>query len=133
MSIELVPLSTATVSLAEPIAVSPTLMIGELTDVRYEGERLTGSMKGRAAADWLRISPDGYGTLDVKVTFETDDGAVIFAEYSGRLQFATMTVYAAPLFHTADERYTWINSIQAVAKGTFPEPGKLVYEIYEVR
>ena len=133
MSIELVPLSTATVSLAEPIAVSPTLMIGELTDVRYEGERLSGSMKGRAAADWLRISPDGYGTLDVKVTFETDDGAVIFAEYSGRLQFATMTVYAAPLFHTSDERYTWINSIQAVAKGTFPEPGKLVYEIYEVR
>jgi len=90
-------------------------------------------MKGNAAADWLRSSPDGYGTLDVKITYETHDGAIIHATYSGRLQFDTLTVYAAPLFHTGDERYAWLNRNQAVAKGAFQPDGTLVYEMYELR
>ena len=98
MTLELIPLCTATVSLAETINVSSTFLIGEVTGIRLEGERLHASMKGHAAADWLRVSPEGYGTLDVKVTVETDDGAIIHATYTGRLQFDTMTVYATPLF-----------------------------------
>lgn len=133
MTLELVPLCVATVSLAETITVSPTLVIGEVTAMTVEGERLKARLKGRAAADWLQISPEGYGTLDVKVTLETDDGALIHAKYSGRLQFDSGAVYAAPLFHTGDERYTWINRIQAVARGTFTEPGTLVYDMYELR
>lgn len=133
MTLELVPLCIATVSLAETITVSPTLVIGEVTAARFEGERLNGSMKGHAAADWLKVSPDGYGTLDVKVTLETDDGAIIHATYSGRLQFDTLTVYATPQFHTGDERYAWLNRIQAVAKGAFTAPTTLVYEMYELR
>ena len=133
MTLELVPLFTCTVSLAAPIPVSPTLMIGEVTAAVIDGERVKGRMKGNAAADWLRPSPEGYGTLDVKVTYETDDGAVIHATYSGRLQFDTMTVYAAPLFHTGDDRYLWMNRIQAVAKGAFTAPDTLVYEMYELR
>ena len=133
MALELVPLCTATVSLAAPITVSSTLMIGEVTAVNLEGERIRASMKGNAAADWLRPSADGYGTLDVKITYETHDGAIIHATYSGRLQFDTMTVYAAPLFHTGDERYLWMNRIQAVAKGTFLSSETLVYEMYELR
>ena len=74
MTLELVPLFTCTVSLAAPIPVSPTLMIGEVTAAVIDGERVKGRMKGNAAADWLRPSPEGYGTLDVKVTYETDDG-----------------------------------------------------------
>ncbi len=133
MTLELVPLCTATVSLAAPITVSPTLLIGEVTAMQVEGERLRASLKGRAAADWLRVSPEGYGTLDVKVTLETDDGAIVHATYSGRLQFDTGTVYAAPLFHTGDERYAWLNRIQAVSKGHFPSSDTLIYEIYELR
>ena len=133
MSLELIPLCTATVSLAPTINVSPELLVGEVLDARFEGERLKASMKGRAAADWLKVSPQGYGTLDVKVTLETDDGAIIHATYSGRLQFDTMSVYATPTFHTGDERYQWLNRIQAVAKGHFPGPGQLVYEMYELR
>jgi hypothetical protein len=132
MSIELVPLCTATVSLNETIMVSPTMVIGEVTAMRVDGERLSASMKGSAAADWLRISPEGFGLVDVRVTLETDDGAVIFAHYTGRFHFATMTVYATPQFHTGDERYLWINSIQAVAKGTFEGEKTLVYEMFEL-
>jgi hypothetical protein len=41
-------------------------------------------------------------------------------------------VYAAPLFETGDERYAWLNRIQAVAKGTLDGP-TLTYEIAEMR
>ena len=133
MSLELVPLCTATVTLAETITVSPELVIGEVTGLRMEGERLDASLKGNAAADWLRVSPAGFGTLDVKATVETHDGAIVHATYSGRLLFETMTVYAAPLFHTGDDRYDWINRIQAVAKGSFESPSTLVYEMFELR
>lgn len=138
MSLELVPLCTATIHLDEVMSISTSLVIGEVIDARFEGERLNAKLKGRAAADWLQVSPEGYGTLDVKATLGTDDGALIHATYSGRLLFDTMTVYTAPLFHTGDERYAWINRIQAVAKGSF-EPGEhgpfstLVYEMYELR
>lgn len=133
MSLELVPLCTVTVSLAPTINVSPSLVIGEVTGARVDGERLNASMKGSAAADWLRISPEGYGTLDVKITLETDDGAIVHATYTGRLLFDTMAVYATPLFHTGDERYAWLNRIQAVAKGAFQADGTLIYEMYELR
>jgi hypothetical protein len=133
MSLELIPLCTLTVSLAPTVTVSPSLVIGEVTAARAEGERLNASLKGAAAADWLQVSPEGYGTLDVKLTLETDDGALIHATYSGRLQFATMSVYAAPLFHTGDERYLWLNQIQAASKGTFQPDGTLIYEIFELR
>lgn len=133
MSLELVPLCTLTVTLAESINVSSSLVIAEVTAARAEGERFRANLKGSAAADWLQVSPDGYGTLDVKITLETDDGAIVHATYSGRLQFDTMTVYAAPLFSTGDERYAWLNRIQAASKGTFQPDGTLVYEMFELR
>ncbi len=133
MTLELIPLCTATVSLAPTINVAPDLVIGEVTGMTVVGERINATMKGNAAADWLKVSPNGYGTLDVKVTWETDDGAIIHATYTGRLQFDTMAVYATPLFHTGDERYQWLTRIQAVAKGAFQADGTLVYEMYELR
>ena len=133
MSLELIPLCIATVSLAETIVVSDSFVVGEVTGIRLEGDRIHASMKGHAAADWLQISPEGYGTLDVKVTVETDDGAIIHAKYTGRLLLDTMAVYATPLFHTGDARYSWLNKIQGVAKGAFHAADKLVYEMYELR
>jgi hypothetical protein len=133
MSLELIPLCTLSAAVPELIQVSPEFVIGEVTAARCEGERLKASMKGRASADWLTVSPRGYGTLDVRLTLETDDGALIFASYKGRLLFDTMTVYATPLFETGDERYAWLNLIQAVSKGQFVEPGMLVYEVFELR
>jgi hypothetical protein len=108
-----------------------TYLTSGQADLAYE--RFQANLKGNAAADWLRVSPDGYGTLDVKITLETDDGAIVHATYNGRLQFDTMTVNAAPLFNTGDERYAWMNRIQAVSKGTFQPDGTLVYEMFELR
>jgi hypothetical protein len=133
MPLELVPLCTTTVTLAEAINVSSGLGIAEVTAALAEGERFRADPKGNAAADWLQVSSEGYGTLDVRITLEADDGAIVYAAYGGRLQFDTMTVYAAPLFTTGDECYAWLNRIQAVSKETFQPDGTLVHEIHELR
>ena len=44
-----------------------------------------------------------------------------------------MTAYVAPRFETGDERYAWLNGIQAVGKGILYENLSLDYEWYEVR
>ncbi len=140
MTIELVPLMTATINLREPIMLpntpSGTRIIVEVSDATFEGERIKGKQKGVAAADWLTMGPEGTGTLDVRATLETGDGALIYSFYRGRMDLTQPVggapIYAAPLYETGDERYAWINKIQAVAKGT-TDGQTLEYEIYEVR
>jgi len=139
MTLELVPLCVIVIELGEPLILentpAGTRVIVDVSDFRVEGDRLRGRMKGSAAADWLTIGPDGTGTLDVRATMETDDGAVIFVYYQGRRDFSPGTdapIYTAPKFDTGDERYAWLNKIQAVARGDL-EGTTLTYEVYEVR
>jgi hypothetical protein len=143
MAIELIPLANATVALAPPIMIPNgplgTRLIVEVQGFDLEGERIRAHQKGVAGADWALATPDGkLSSLDVRVTLETDDGALIYAHYTGRLDlsegFGARPVYTAPLFETGDERYAWLNRIQAVAKGTLSSDlSTLTYEIYEVR
>jgi hypothetical protein len=140
MSIELVPLCTIRASLAPPFILpdtpSGTRVIVEVTGFEVSGERLTGTLKGHAAADWLTLDSRAQGTVDVRALVETDDGALIFVTYGGRLDLSggagSAPVYSAPRFETGDERYLWLNKIQAIAKGETSEDGhSLVYEVYE--
>ncbi len=140
MTIELVPLCNATITLKDPMILpnTPSGMrtIIEVETAKLAGERLSGTMKGAAGADWATIGPDLTCTLDVRMTFETHDGALVFVTYSGRIDLSegpgASPIYAAPLFETGDDRYTWLNRVQAVAKGTLDGP-TLTYEIAEVR
>jgi hypothetical protein len=140
MAIELVPLATATATLAEPITLpntpAGTRAIFEIRDYRFEGARFTARQRGAAAADWFAVGPDGTGTLDVRVTLETHDGGLVLLHYGGRADAARALgggpLYVALQFDTGDERYAWLNRIVAVAKGKVS--GNLVtYEVYEVR
>jgi hypothetical protein len=101
-------------------------MVFETASVQVKGDRLSGELLGAAAADWAVLGPEGTGTIDVRWTLRTDDGAVIFVQFNGRLDASQgwqfpMTVYFAPRFETGDERYAWLNRIQAVGKGIFDE------------
>jgi len=97
------------------------------------GERIEARLRGAAAADWAVIAPDGIGSVDARLAVETDDGAVIYIAYQGRFHTSdNAPVYVAPRFETSDQRYEWLNRIQAVGKGAFVEPG-LRYEWYELR
>jgi hypothetical protein len=142
MAIELLPLCTIRIQLKPPIDVGAgpagTRMIFELASAQVKGDRLAGAMLGAAAADWAVLCPEGTGTLDIRWTLRTEDGAAIFVQYHGRLDASQglqfpMTIYVAPRFETGDQRYTWLNPIQAVGKGTLNEDLSLDYEWYEVR
>ncbi|MEO8541212.1 MAG: DUF3237 family protein, partial [bacterium] len=56
----------------------------------------------------------------VRILLHTDDGADILMRYEGvgvRVD-GILKVTTAPLFETGDERYAWLNNVQAVAAGT---------------
>ena len=137
---ELVPLCTleATIGGMHMIGTGPAgaRTIAEVSGGSMSGERVNGTVKGNAAADWMLTSKDGIATLDVRVVVETDDGALIYITYEGRADWSegpgTKPIYMAPKFETSDERYTWLNSVQAVGKGQLG-PGTVTYEIAEVR
>ena len=86
----------------------------------------------------MTVGTDGTALMDVRLTLETEDGALIYVEYGGRRDFSQIykghdaPVYIAPRFETSDERYTWLNKIQAIGKGVAVGDSR-VYEIYEVR
>jgi hypothetical protein len=137
----LVPLCTVHVTLREAIFVgqgpSGTRLIAEVETMTLEGDRLRGKVKGSASADWITLV-DTMGSLDVRATFETDDGAIIFCQYRGRIDFTNgagaAPIYMAPLFETSDERYQWLNLVQGAGVGTMNESAtEIHYEWFELR
>ena len=140
LDIELVPLGTLWAQLSPPIVLENTpvgtRMILEGT---FEGDRLRGRSRGGSGADWGLAGPGGVFGLDVRFTLETDDGALVYVQYHGRCDVSKGMaepgfVYSAPRFETGDERYAWLNSIQAVQKGRLdPETLQITYKTYEVR
>ena len=142
MALNLEPLCTVHVQLKPPIEVgtgpSGTRVIFEAASGTFKGDRLSGELEGVLTGDWLIVGPEGTGTLDVRGTIRTDDGAVVLMQYNGRADVTNglnppIIAYVAPRFETGDERYAWLNRIQAVGKGTVHEDLSLDYEWYEVR
>jgi len=138
VTIELLPLCTFTGDIGSPFVLGATpagqRLIFQVTDGRAEGERLSGRQVGQVDGDWLTIGADGTGTLDVRLLIETGDGALVLIQYHGRVDTTTPNapIYTAPRFETGDERYQWLNQIQAVGKGT-RDGATLTYEVCEVR
>ncbi len=110
-------------------------VVAEVDDIVITGDRLNARMVGSSAADWLTLGPDAtWGALDVRFTVQTDDGAVLYTEYGGRIDLAAGRAIATPTFQCGDERYEWVNRIQFIADGTLDrETNVLTYELYEVR
>ena len=141
--IELIPLGTAVVDVAPPFAVGAgpagNRSIGDIRSVEFTGDRMRASLAGAAAADWMVVN-GAIGAIDVRMTLRTDDGALIFVTYGGRLDLADrangLHARVAPVFETGDERYAWLNAVQAVGKGRLipgAEGTRIEYEFYEVR
>jgi hypothetical protein len=135
IEVKLVPLCHAVYELGTTHLVSAdasgTRLVSEINNARYEGDRFKASSIGVANADWAAIDPDGRVRVDVRLTVQTDDGAIVHVHYEGRGDAATGVTCAAPLFETGDERYAWLTRIQAVGKSVF-DGTKLEYEIFEV-
>lgn len=120
--------------------------IARVTGGECTGERINGKVHD-GGGDWLLMRPDGVLTLDVRLTLETSDGALIFMTYRGlrhgpdevmdRLnsgQPVEPSEYyfrITPCFETGDDRYSWLNKLVAVGTGHRLPDGP-VYEIFEV-
>jgi hypothetical protein len=85
-------------------------------------------------ADWIVVN-GGVATVDVRGVLRTHDDALIYATYGGRIDMSngpgTAPIYVAPTFETSDERYTWLNRVQAVGVGTL-DGEHLHYDWFEV-
>lgn len=135
---ELIPLARVTVHRGDIRRLGDTpfgrRVIGGISSGRWEGERIQASMIG-AGGDWAIPASEGAGAimlLDVRQLLETDDGALIYVTYKGRCDRDRGTYTVAPTFETADERYAWMNRIQAVGQGRSVDDA-IVYEMFEVR
>ncbi len=134
---ELVSMGTITVQLGERIEVGSgpkgTRLVVDVESIEVESDRVRASLAATDAADWLTLSEDGsIGCVDVRFTLKTDDGAYIYVEYAGRADMANGLIATAPTFQTGDERYAWLNKIQAVGAGALEGNGRLIYSLYEV-
>lgn len=112
-----------------------------------DGPRLRGRILDHAGSDWLLERADGAFQQDVRLTLETDDGALILMSYRG-VRRASAEVSAkiargetvrrdeyylrtAPFFETSAERYSWLNRIVSVGVGE-RIPNGAAYDIFEV-
>jgi len=108
-------------------------LISDVISLEFKSDKINASLATNDAADWLTISDNGkLGSLDVRFTLATEDGAFIYVEYSGRADMESGLIATAPTFQTSHEKYLWMNNIQAVAAGQIDEQGKLIYNLYQV-
>jgi Protein of unknown function (DUF3237) len=109
-----------------------TRILAQVTGGTFEGPRMKGTVSG-PAGDWVTVGSGGVMSLDVRLCLLTDDGAAIYCSYRGLLANVdgVMRAKGAPLFETGDERYAWLNTVQAIGLGT-AGAGGVDYEVYAV-
>jgi hypothetical protein len=112
----------------------------------FEGPRLRGKVLP-GGGDWTLLRTDGVLELDLRLTLQTDDGALIHMTSFG-LRHGPPEVLAAlargevvdpstyyfrttPRFETADPRYTFLNRLLAVSTGD-RRAGGPIYTIAEI-
>ncbi len=99
----------------------------------FEGDRLRGKVLA-GGDDWGVVRSDGVIELDLRVTLETDDGALIHMTFEGmRYDAAPGGPYfrTLPRFETADPRYAFLNRLLALGVGEIRADGP-VHLIEEV-
>jgi hypothetical protein len=99
----------------------------------FEGERLRGKVLA-GGDDWAIKRGDGVIELDLRVTLETDDGALVHMTFEGlRDDAAPGAPYfrTLPRFETAAPKYAFLNKLLAVGQGVIGPEGP-VHVIEEI-
>ncbi|HSW14985.1 MAG TPA: DUF3237 domain-containing protein [Solimonas sp.] len=117
-----------------------------VVDGHVEGPRLRGRLRP-VGGDWFTLRRDGIGQLDVRVTIETGDGALIQATYEGigdcgidgyeaflRGELPrVLPLRTAPTLRTAHPDYQWLHRLSCVGLGEVDlERYEVRYDIYAV-
>lgn len=117
--------------------------IYDVTGGTFEGPKLKGKILP-SGGDWILFDEDGVGRLDVRATFEADDGALIYVQYFGIIvidpelgetdsepQFGDTYFMTQPRFETSAEDYRWLNNIVVVGEGR-SLPNAVEYNLYQL-
>lgn len=111
------------------------------------GPRLRGMIRAQGCGDWVVVRPDDIADVDVRLTIETHDGALIYMTYGGvgllgkggadRMRRGdrpgpVIPVRIAARMTTASRPYAWVNGIQFVGVGatTLGAPTRIEYDVY---
>lgn len=125
----------------DTVSVPPQMILGGPQGSRLvataasgtvDGPKVKGIVAPGAGGDWVTMRDDGTFRLDVRVTLLTDDGAAILSTYNGvgvPDGAGGFSIKAAPTFETGDDRYRWLNNVQALSYGTVDATG-VHYEIF---
>jgi hypothetical protein len=110
----------------ENIGAGPhgTRVIFPITGGSFEGERLRGKVLG--GDDWTVTRGDGVIELDLRITLQTDDGALVYMTFEGiRDDGAPGAPYfrTLPRFETAAPKYSFLNRLLAVGTGEIGDQG----------
>jgi hypothetical protein len=105
-------------------------IIAGITGGTFSGPKLQGTVAASTGADWVTVRPDKVLRIDVRLVLVTDDNATIYMHYGGILQNGQART--APYFEVGDERYNWLNNVQAIGLGTVGPNGP-TYEIYALK
>jgi len=117
-----------------------------VTGGEFEGPRLRGRLLP-GGGDWLLLRSDAVLELDLRITLETDDHALIYMTFQG-LRHGPPDVIAAlgrgeivdpatyyfrtlPRFETASEKYAFLNRIVTVGAGE-TRPDGAIHRIDEI-
>lgn len=99
----------------------------------FKGDRLRGKVLP-GGDDWTVTRPDGVVELDLRVTLETDDGALVHMTFEGiRDDGAPGAPYfrTVPRFETAEPKYSFLNRLLSVGTGEI-RPNGPVHRIEEL-
>ncbi|HVZ23461.1 MAG TPA: DUF3237 domain-containing protein [Vicinamibacterales bacterium] len=117
------------------LETSPTQDIGGLlvfpvVGGSFDGDRLRGRVLA-GGGDWATAAADGTFELDLRVTLETDDRALIHMTFTGVRDDASHYLRTLPRFDTAAPQYAYLNRLLAVGIGEIrPEgPVHIIEEI----
>ena len=127
--------------------------ISNITGGAFDGPRMNGTVLP-SGADWAESGMDGEGNatsfLDIRSVWQTDDDALIYVTYAGRLVIPQRHLETfknlkatealdpseyyfriAPTFETSAPQYGWLNNVLAVGLGQRLATG-VRYDIFAV-
>ncbi|MFT3926997.1 MAG: DUF3237 domain-containing protein [Myxococcales bacterium] len=149
-SMDFRPLMTMRVTVGEPQVIGAVPLgkrtVAPVTQGSFEGPRLRGKVL-TGSSDWTLLRSDGVLELDLRLTLETDDGALIYLSSFGYRHGPPEVIAAlargervapeayyfrtTPRFETGHEKYAFLNKLLAVASGERLPSGP-IYSIFEM-
>jgi hypothetical protein len=123
-------------------------LIANVTGGQFAGDRLKGTIVG-AGADWLLVGKDGFDRDDVRLTFKTVDGALIYVQYFGLVEktpaiiavlgggntptnFGEQYFFINPRLETGDARYSWVNQTLFIGEGRVIPGPRIEFRVYRL-